>query len=373
MKKLIVFFTVFLFTHSIFAQRDEIAFIKQYWKTDKSNFSIDPKEFKAYLPKDAFPILNDPVFLNSRESHQLYYASEPLLVVSLNGVEKAYPLTVLRYHGLVNDRIAGEPILVTYCMLSGVARVFSRDIQWQDKSVELVFGFSGMLCRSNIVLYDQQTKSWWNQLTGKATVGVFNQVVIRPIPAIIMPFKDFFKTYPYGLILKKVEKNIPYHQNPYYRYDADKSSHPFLFAQKPDGRLLPKEKALFFELGNKPYLFPYERAAKADVFNLSLNHYFVTVFFADSVLNIADGLDIDESSLKPSPYVYASSVDGQVLTFQKKNNTYYDQQTHSQWNRFGECIEGELKGKKLERIPFFEGYSFALLAFYPQAQIFYPD
>lgn len=372
-KKQLLLIVAFLFPlFRLVGQRDEMAFIKQYWKTDKSNFSIDPKEFKAYLPKDAFPVLENPVFLNRRESEGMYHKSEPLLVVALNGVEKAYPLTVLRYHGLVNDRVGGKAVVVTYCALSGAARAFLREVQWQDKAIELVFGFSGMLCRSNMVLYDQQTKSWWNQLTGKATVGTFNQLVLKPVPATIMSFHAFFEAHPYGLVLRKTEKGIPYHQNPYYHYDTDKASHPFLFMRKTDSRLLPKEKAIFFELGGKPYILPYERHTETSVLNLSINHYFATVFLEDSVLNVADGLDISASSLKPSVYLYAASVDGKVLTFQKIDQFYYDQQTHSQWNRWGECLEGEWKGKKLEKMLFFEAYSFALLAFYPQAQIFSP-
>jgi|GraSoiStandDraft_16_1057320.scaffolds.fasta_scaffold406325_1 hypothetical protein len=66
-----------------------------------------------------------------------------------------------------NDTVGGTPVVVTYCPPCNAALVFERVV---DGRV-LDFGTTGKLRHSDLVMYDRQTESWWQQFTGDAIVG----------------------------------------------------------------------------------------------------------------------------------------------------------------------------------------------------------
>ncbi len=68
------------------------------------------------LPKDAIPALTDPVFLSRAEAEPLMEDSEPVLglIDPVTGQAKAYSLWLLDRHEIVNDRLGGKPVAVTW-------------------------------------------------------------------------------------------------------------------------------------------------------------------------------------------------------------------------------------------------------------------
>ena len=77
--------------------------------------------------------------------------------VSERGQAYACPIKFLNFHELVNDVIDGVPLVVTYCPLCNSAVVFDRRL---DVRV-LDFGTTGKLRKSDMMMYDRQTESWW--------------------------------------------------------------------------------------------------------------------------------------------------------------------------------------------------------------------
>jgi hypothetical protein len=71
------------------------------------------------------------------------------------------------WHEIVNDTVNEIPVTVTFCPLCNTAIVFERRLDSQI----LDFGTTGLLRYSNLVMYDRQTESWWQQATGEAIVG----------------------------------------------------------------------------------------------------------------------------------------------------------------------------------------------------------
>ena len=105
-----------------------------YWKLEwpktdfsKHNVSFD-EIFSGGPPKDGIPPIDDPVFESLEEGAKRYAALEPVVGLVVNGKAKAYPLSVLIWHEIVNDEIGGVPVSVTYCPLCNSAIVFDRRV-----------------------------------------------------------------------------------------------------------------------------------------------------------------------------------------------------------------------------------------------------
>src|SRR5688572_21915759 len=87
------------------------------WKTDTTKKIVQLIDFTVAVPKGAFPVLNNPKFIEARHGLQSYFKHEPVISVAINGKAKAYPLSILTVHEIANDTLGGFPILVTYCPL----------------------------------------------------------------------------------------------------------------------------------------------------------------------------------------------------------------------------------------------------------------
>jgi hypothetical protein len=127
--------------------------------TDFSKMSVDPSEIISGGPrKDGIPSIDDPTFTPAAQVD--IPPTVPVISLQVNGEAKAYPLGILMSHEIVNDRIGGIPVTVTYCPLCNSAIVFDARLD----GMELTFGTTGNLRNSDLVMYDRQTESWWQQM-----------------------------------------------------------------------------------------------------------------------------------------------------------------------------------------------------------------
>ena len=151
----------------------------EWGKTDFSNHSVEFSEIMSGgPPKDGIPSIDDPKFVALADLKGLA-ATEPVIGFSHNGDARAYPLRILIWHEIVNDTVGGMPITVTYCPLCNSAIVFDRRL---DGRV-LDFGTTGKLRKSDLVMYDRQTESWWQQFIGEGIVGEMTGKRLKMLPA----------------------------------------------------------------------------------------------------------------------------------------------------------------------------------------------
>ncbi len=144
---------------------------------------------------------------------------EPVLSVSLYFEPRAYPLRILLWHEIVNDTIAGKPILVTYCPLCNSGVVFERRVGGKPA----VFGNTGRLRHFDMLMYDHETESWWQQFTGQAIVGTHSGKRLKPLPSRIESFARFRERHPGGRVLVPNDPAArPYGTTPYVRMDTSK-------------------------------------------------------------------------------------------------------------------------------------------------------
>jgi hypothetical protein len=206
---------------------------KEWPKTDFSKHSIPLDEIMSGgPPKDGIPSLDDPKFKPVSEIKNLA-ETEPVITLDYKGDVRAYPVRILMFHEIVNDTVAKEPVLITYCPLCNTAIVFKRVVE--GKATE--FGTTGNLRHSDLLMYDRLTESWWQQFTGKAIVGEMMGTELEFLPSRLEAFSMFKKRYPKGKVLIASSTERPYGKNPYVGYD--RSKFPMLYQGKYEGNLPP--------------------------------------------------------------------------------------------------------------------------------------
>ena len=141
--------------------------------------------------------------------------------------------------------------MVTFCPLCNTALVFERTLD----GVTYDFGTTGKLRFSDLVMYDRQTKSWWQQAVGEAIVGELTGAKLAFLPAQIVSLDAFAATWPEGDVLSRDTGNPrPYGRNPYPGYDTPEER-PFLFEGSLNGRVAPKERVVAVAEGGESIVF----------------------------------------------------------------------------------------------------------------------
>ncbi|MBM3554394.1 MAG: DUF3179 domain-containing protein, partial [Alphaproteobacteria bacterium] len=208
---------------------------KEEWpRTDFSRHSIDYAEIMSGgPPKDGIPAIDTPRFTAIRDAKGLA-PQEPVISVRIGGEARAYPLRILIWHEIVNDTISGVPVAVTWCPLCNSAVVFDRRL---DGRV-FTFGTTGKLRHSDLVMYDRETESWWQQFTGRGIVGTHTDAKLTSLPLRIESVERFRASSPKGrVLLPPSTVGRPYGTNPYAGYDS--AATPFLFRGSYDGPIPP--------------------------------------------------------------------------------------------------------------------------------------
>jgi hypothetical protein len=120
----------------------------------------------------------------------------------------------------------GVPVAVTFCPLCNSALAFDRRVA----GAVLSFGVSGNLRNSDMVMYDRETESWWQQATAEGIVGHHAGTRLTEIPIWMESWASFRAAYPDGMVMDQPGARRPYGRNPYVGYDS--SDQPFLYSAK---------------------------------------------------------------------------------------------------------------------------------------------
>jgi hypothetical protein len=201
------------------------AWTREWPHTDFSQAGVPLDEIMSGgPPKDGIPSIDDPQFVPVAEAAGLA-PSEPVIGFAHDGDARAYPLRILTWHEIVNDRVGGRPVAVTYCPLCNAAIVFDRTLP--DGTVT-EFGTTGKLRKSDLVMYDRTTESWWQQFSGQAIVGDLTGARLEMLPARLESFESFAERHPGGRVLVPNDPDFrDYGRNPYVGYDG--AARPFLY------------------------------------------------------------------------------------------------------------------------------------------------
>ncbi len=203
-------------------------------RTDFSRHSISYDEvLSGGPPRDGIPAIDHPKFAAIADVIDLA-PQEPLISIQINGDARAYPLRIMIWHEIVNDTVGGTPITVTWCPLCNSAIIFDRRVSGQVLS----FGTTGKLRHSDLIMYDRQTESWWQQFLGEGIVGGYTGTMLHALPSRVESVARFKARFPSGRILvAPADVGRPYGQNPYAGYDT--SATPVLYRGNYTGKIPP--------------------------------------------------------------------------------------------------------------------------------------
>ena len=336
------------------------------WRTDFSKHSVDLGDFlSGGPPKDGIPALSGTPVVSVAEANAYAIDREPVIAVNINGDARAYPLGILTRHEIANDVIGGVPVAVTFCPLCNSAIVFNRVLD----GVTLDFGVSGVLRNSDLVMFDRQTESWWQQFTGEAVVGELTGSFLEIVPSSIVSWADFRATYPDGQVLSRdTGFGIDYGFNPYVDYDSDES--PFLFRGEIDPRLSPIERVVAVKLNGDPIAYPFSVLEEIRLVEDTLGGQAIVVFFQPGTASALDAARIAESRDVGAVGVFVPEAAGQSLTFRVEGDDIFDNETGTRWNILGKGVEGPLAGEELELVEHGSHFWFAWARFNPDTRVF---
>ena len=225
-------------TFSLAGANPTVRQLTEWPNTDFEQHAIDYDEIMSGgPPKDGIPPLDAPVFERLIDGQATEWANrlgdrEPVITVAVGQDVRAYPLSILTWHEIVNDTVGGIPLTITYCPLCNAALVYQRTV---DGTV-LDFGTTGKLRHSDLVMYDRQSESWWQQFTGEAIVGTQTGTRLTLYPARLESFALFKERHPDAQVMVPEDPSLrDYGRNPYPAYDAPGGT-PFLYrGEMPEG------------------------------------------------------------------------------------------------------------------------------------------
>jgi hypothetical protein len=345
------------------------AFDTSEWKTDFGKHSVPLSEIMSGgPPKDGIRSIDAPEFVGVSAADGWLRPHEPVILLVRGDDVRAYPLQILIWHEVVNDTVGGLPVAITFCPLCNTAIAFDRRVQ--DRT--LSFGTTGKLRFSDLVMYDRQTESWWQQATGQAIVGVLTGTQLSPLPAQTISWGTFKKTFPGGKVLSRhTGYNRAYGQNPYVGYD-DINSSPFLYRGPNDPRLRPVERVVTVSLGGEDVAYPFSALEKIRVANDTVGGHKIVVIFEQGVASALDRSSIPESRDIGTAGVFERAVGGKILTLAEAGGRVTDAQTGSTWTILGTAITGPMAGTHLVPIVHGQHFWFAWAVFRPKTRVYAP-
>jgi hypothetical protein len=316
------------------------------------------------VPRDGIPPIDDPQFETVEAAWSWLQPQSPVVAVQRDGIARAYPLAILTRHEIVNDQFGAVPVAVTFCPLCNSAVVFDRRVNGET----LRFGVSGLLRHSDLVMWDDKTQSWWQQLSGEGIVGYYTGTQLEVYASQVVGFGAFAEQYPDGQVLSPGQRS--YEINPYTGYDS--SDDPFLFAGEPDDRLFATARVLAGLVAGEPIAYPFEVLAVDRVINDTVDGHDVVAFWQPGAASALDQSLIDNSRDVGMAALYDRRLDDdQRLTFfVDDSGTIRDEQTQSAWNVFGTATAGELSGSQLRQERAGPYFWFAWAAFYPDTRVY---
>ena len=186
---------------------------------DLNDASVPAREIRSGgPPRDAIPALNAPKFVDANDVHFLN-EDDRVIGIVINAQARAYPIKILNWHEIVNDKIDGQYFVVTFCPLCGTGMVFASNIQGSA----LKFGVSGLLYNSDVLLFDRNTGSLWSQIKAEAISGELRGARLEQLPALHTTWSDWLRRNPDTRVLStETGYRRDYDNSPYRGYERSR-------------------------------------------------------------------------------------------------------------------------------------------------------
>ena len=316
-------------------------------------FRIRPEEIEwGGVKKDGIPALDQPGFIAAAEQDYLD-ENDRVFGVYLNGVAKAYPHIIMDPHEMCNDVVGGEPVSLSYCTLCGSGVLYRGAHPSREGKAPFTFGSSGLLYRSNKLMYDRPTNSLWNNLTGEPVAGRLAEsgIKLELAPLVVSTWGEWKKRHPETLVLDPTKTGFArdYEVSPYEDYFAsDKTMFPVWLRSEA---LATKQRVYTLVLGGRPKAYPVDLLKEERVTHDTLG-----------------GVDI---------VLLTNAQSGAVRAYRTKARHFVlvsdtelrEEPPGIRWRVREDRLESE-DGSVLERVAGHDAFWFGWFAFYPSTEIY---
>ena len=313
-------------------------------------FRIRPEEIEwGGVKKDGIPTLQNPAVIRAKDAK--YLGSKDLVFgVYLDGVARAYPHRILDWHEMTNDVVGDTPISLSYCTLCGSGIVYDGRVEMK----QYTFGSSGLLYRSNKLMYDNQTKSLWSNLTGEPVSGklVDSGIKLKMLPVVVTTWKEWVKMHPDTEVLDpETGYELDYANPPYEEYfSSDDTMFPVWLE---DDRLEKKDWVFALIVNDKPKAYPLKDLKKERVVHDQLG-----------------GKEIVLVVEKSSGAVRAYESDGRRFKRGDDDGQVIEQGSGSAWRITEESLNDPSGKHQLARLPGHNAFWFGWYAFYSETELY---
>lgn len=250
------YLSIFILTSVFFALSVFASPIKNGF--DLANSYIPANDIQSGGPaKDGIPAIDNPYFIEAYQAGFLS-ANDRVLGIMVGGQARAYPIKILNWHEVVNDRVGRQSIVVSYCPLCGAGIVFGADFNGRRHT----FGVSGLLYNSSGLIYDRETQSLWSKMIGQAVTGLSAGQVLTSIPVAHVSWQSWQKQHPTTWVLStNTGFARDYNTSPYTGYD--RNSQLLFPVQYKNPRYHPKERVLGVCFGDTCKAYPFEELLRS--------------------------------------------------------------------------------------------------------------
>ena len=326
---------------------------------------VDANLIDNLLPRDSIPAIDDPQFEPAEAANTHLPPTERIIGLIINGDARAYPITILSSHEIVNDSVGGEPVAITWCPLCYTALVFSREADAQT----LTFGVSGKLLQNTLVMYDRQTDSLWSQLYGAAIDGTLTGQTLSFFPSTFTEWAIWYEQYPQSLVLSKEatcaqfdcgsyasNPRGSYTVDPYASYYNTPTEGVVSYQIPREEGLSPKKRVLGIRLGAHARAYPYAVLNDQPLIQDEFNNIPVLIWF-------------DRATQTGKAYL--RQVDEEVLTFRldpDEPSVLVDEATNGRWQALtGQEINGT---RQLSPLIATSAFEFGWYGYFPHSDTY---
>lgn len=390
---------------------------------DTSNSVVPPSEIHRGgpppqgIPAIGFPGMDgvapatvDPTFVSQHEASSWLGGREPVILVDLGGERKVYPLQILMWHEIANDRVGGVPVAVTFCPLCNSALVFDLRVPLDPDGLEALqertasrgeeldaqpvpddlaaslsdlangddvvatvdvggFGVSGLLFASNLLMFDPVTGTLWSQAIGEGTVGALAGTELVRYGAPIVAFDEVREVAPEAGVMDRPEGfSRRYGTNPYVGYD-DVDTPAFLFRGEADGRLQPKARVVSIDAPTS-VAYPFAHLSEVGIVHDEVDGRGIVVAWRPGTATALGGSQIASAADVGTASVFETALDGRELRFEPADDgALRDVQTGTVWDVTGRAVTGPLEGEQLTPVIHDQTLWFSWAAFRPDTEI----
>ncbi len=303
-----------------------------------TTFNSDQNEFNWIVPIESingsfnpFPLAKDPIM--SRVKDIDYISNNSLVaIVSIGDEIKVYPYQFISNFEAVNDKIGDIEYSITYCPITQSGLVMDRNI----KNGKVSLRASGYLFNDNLVLYDENSDTYWSQMETRSIKGKYANELFSTHNLVELPWKIVKEYFPEGKVFIDTSIQNKGFQNK--KGDIQKGDHVF--------------GVIDFNINQKNIVYIY------DLQNFTNG----TVIKNKNVSN--DNLIIIGNRELQFITTYINDSNAIFKAVQNQFPIVMEDDKNNKWNVFGVAISGPRKGDQLNSKTSFNALWWAWQAFY---------